>query len=232
MERSGLSAVRTRQRGFILALLLGLMTVMGIFLMKAVPSAIVEVQRGAEEELIFRGEAMARGIRLYQQRTGTYPTKLEDILKMRPPVLRKLYKDPMTQEGDWDLVTAVQAGTSGDKTGLPIAGVRSRSQRDSIKMYKGKTLYSDWVFSAADDILGIPGSGLPGVTGVLQGGTITTTKSGESASPNPEKKLGPGSFRAASQHTWLRPAPRPRSPLPRCPTSRAGSPRWNRGACA
>ena len=188
METLGLSVARTRQGGYILALLLGMMTVMGIFLMKAVPSAIVEVQRGAEEELIFRGEAMARGIRLFQQRTGSYPTKLEDLLKVRPPVLRKLYKDPMTQEGDWDLVTAVQAGSSGDKTGLPIAGVRSRSQRDSIKMYKGKTLHSDWIFSAADDILGIPGSGLPGAAGVLQSGTSTTTKSGESAPPNPDKK--------------------------------------------
>lgn len=161
---------RSRQRGYILAMLLGMMTVMGILLMKAVPSVIVEVQRSAEEELIFRGEAMARGIRLYQARTGGYPTKLEDLMKLRPSVLRKLYKDPMTKEGDWELVTAVAVGASGDKTGLPIVGVRSRSQRDSIKMYRGKTLHSDWVFSAADDILGVPGGELPGASGVLQRG--------------------------------------------------------------
>jgi len=165
-----------------------MMTIMGIFLMKAMPSAIVEVQRSAEEELIFRGEAMARGIRLYQKQTGAYPSRLEDLLKVRPPVLRKLYKDPMTKEGEWELVTAVAAGASGDKTGLPIAGVRSRSQRDSIKMYRGKTLYSDWVFSAADDILGIPGSGLPAATGVLQSGFSTTTKSGSTTAPDPDKK--------------------------------------------
>jgi type II secretory pathway pseudopilin PulG len=178
----------SRQRGFILALLLGLMMVMGILLMKAVPSVIVEVQRGNEEELIFRGEAMARGIRLFQQRTGAYPTRLEDMMKMRPPVIRKLYKDPMTQDGEWDVVTAVPVGASGDKTGLPIAGVRSRSQKDSIKMYRGKTLYSDWVFSAADDILGIPGSGLPAASGVLQSGYSTTTKGGGTSTPDPDKK--------------------------------------------
>ncbi len=182
MRTLGPLKARSRQRGFILALLLGMMTVMGIFLMQAVPSVIVEVQRGAEEELIFRGEAMARGIRLYQQRTGAYPTRLEDLMKVRPPVLRRLYKDPMTPDGEWDLLTAVAAGASGDKTGLPIVGVRSRSQRDSIKMYRGKTLYSDWVFSAADDILGIPGSGVPGASGVLKSGSSTTTKT-----PSPEK---------------------------------------------
>jgi len=171
----------SRQQGYMLALLLGMMTVMGIFLMKAVPSVIVEVQRSAEDELIFRGEAMARGIRLYQQRTGGYPTNLEDLMKLRPSVLRKLYKDPMTQEGEWELVTAVPVGASGDKTGLPIVGVRSRSQKDSIKMYRGKTLHSDWVFSAADDILGIPGGEVPGAPGVL--------KPGVTANPTaPEKK--------------------------------------------
>jgi hypothetical protein len=167
------------QRGFILALLLGMMTIMGIFLMKAVPSVIVEVQRGAEAELIFRGEAMARGIRLYQAKTGTYPKRLEDLMKVRPPVLRKLYRDPMTENGEWDLVTAVAAGASGNKTGLPIAGVRSHSQRDSIKMYRGRTIYSDWVFSAADNILGLPGTGIPAV---LKSGSSTTT------SPNAGKK--------------------------------------------
>lgn len=176
-----------RQKGFILAMLLGMVTVMGIFLMKAVPSIVVEVQRGAEAELVFRGEAIARGIRLYQQRTGGYPLKLADLMKMRPPVLRKLYKDPMTREGDWDLVTAVQVGASGDKTGLPIVGVRSFSEKDSIRMYKGKTLYRDWVFSAAEDILGMPGVGLPSASGVLQGGTSTITKPGGTSAPDPNK---------------------------------------------
>jgi len=169
-------------------MLLGMMAVMGIFLMKALPSVLAEVQRGAEEELIFRGEAIARGIRLYQQRTGGYPLKLEDLMKVRPPVLRKVYKDPFTVAGDWDLVTAVQAGASGDKTGLPIVGVRSRSTIGySFKIYKGKSMHSDWVFSAADDILGIPGAGLPNVQG-LQQGAPNTTRGGGTSAPSPDKR--------------------------------------------
>ena len=49
---------RKGQRGYILALLLALVTVMGLMLTKAMPSVVAEVQRDAEEELIFRGAAL------------------------------------------------------------------------------------------------------------------------------------------------------------------------------
>ena len=147
---------RKGQRGYILALLLALVTVMGLMLTKAMPSVVAEVQRDAEEELIFRGESIAQAIRAYKARTGNYPLRLEDLMKLKPRLLRQLYKDPMTREGEWETVTAVLPGASGDKTGLPIVGVRSRCQKDSLKVYRNKTLISDWIFSAADDIYGLP----------------------------------------------------------------------------
>jgi len=149
---------RKGERGYILVMVLGAMTVMGILLTKAMPSVIAEIQRENEEELIFRGEAIAQGIKTYYKKTGGYPTSLDTLVKAKPPLLRKVYKDPMTKDGEWELVTAVQAGASGDKTMLPIAGVRSRSKQDSFRSYNGKTIYSDWVFSAAEDIVGIPGA--------------------------------------------------------------------------
>lgn len=159
-------------------MLMALMAAMGILLKMAMPSVITEVKRDREAELIFRGEAIARAIRLYRAKAGNYPTKLEDLVKVKPRILRKLYKDPMTPSGEWELVTAVQAGASGDKTGLPIAGVRSRSTDNSLAIYRGKTLYSDWIFSAADELLGVPGAkGLP------SGGYSTNTRPGASSSP-------------------------------------------------
>ena len=152
---------RLGQRGFILAQLLALVTVMGILLTKAMPSVIAEVQRDQEEELIFRGEAIRNAMRRYKAQTGTYPTSLEDLVKVRPRILRKLYKDPMTANGDWDIITAVQPGASGNSTGLPIAAIRSRSQKDSFRIYQGKTLYSEWIFAASDDLLGIPTVPMP-----------------------------------------------------------------------
>jgi type II secretory pathway pseudopilin PulG len=156
--KDGKAITGSRQGGFTLSLLLVFITVMGILLTRAMPSVIAEVQRDQEEELIFRGEAIRNAIRRYKALNGTYPTSLEDLLKVRPRILRKLYKDPMTGEGDWELVTAVQAGAGGNTKGLPIAAVHSRSTKDSFRIYQGKTLYSEWVFSDSDDLLGLPSS--------------------------------------------------------------------------
>ena len=177
-----------RQRGYIMVMLLGLMTVMGILLMKAMPYVVAEVQRDLEDELVFRGESIARAIRLYQARTGMYPTSLDTLIKVRPPILRKVYKDPMTPDGEWNLVTAVQAGASGNTAGLPIVGVRSKSQRDSYKVYKGKTIYSDWVFSASDNLLGIPGVTPTGTTSDASGNASGTKNGGTSTDSSTDKK--------------------------------------------
>lgn len=169
-------------RGFIMVMLLAFIAAMGIFLTVAMPNVATEVQRDQEAELIFRGEAIASAIKQYKAKTGGYPLNLEDLTKVRPRIVRKLYLDPMTHDGEWDLITAVQPGTSGDKTGLPIVGVRSHSQKDSFAVYHGKTLISDWTFSAADNLLGVPGADNPAAAALLGGdGPKTPVKPGEDA---------------------------------------------------
>ncbi|BDU74601.1 type II secretion system protein [Mesoterricola silvestris] len=153
-----MARVTTEERGFILAMLLAIIVAMGILLTALLPSAHAEIQRDQEAELIFRGEALAAGIRAYRAKTGGYPLSLEDLGKMRPPVVRKVYKDPMSREGEWDLITAVQPGASGDTSGLPIVGVKTKVQENSFRIYNGKTLTSDWAFSAAGNLLGVPGA--------------------------------------------------------------------------
>ncbi len=109
---------------------------------------------------------------------------LEDLRKLRPAVVRRIYRDPLNPSGEWELVTAVQPGPDGETKGLPIVGVRSRVALDAFKNYQGKTLTSDWVFSAADDLLGMPGGvGAPGA-----GGISTGTKGGGVSEPDPDKK--------------------------------------------
>lgn len=154
------------QGGFIMALLLIFIAIMGVMLMKATPYAIAEVRRDQEAELIFRGEAIARAIRLYQMRTGGYPASLDMLAQLRPRILRRVYKDPMTKDGEWRKIYAVQPGASGDATGLPIVGVASQSEGDSYRIYKGRTQYNDWIFAATDNILGVPlGMGVARPTG-------------------------------------------------------------------
>ena len=154
-----------------MALLLVFITIMGVMLMKATPYAIAEVRRDQEAELIFRGEAMARAIRLFQMRTGGFPSSLEQLAQVRPRILRRVYKDPMTKDGEWRKIYAVQPGASGDATGLQIIGVASQSEGDSYKIYKGRTQYNDWIFAATDSILGVP-QGM-GVNPSPPGGTPT-----------------------------------------------------------
>ena len=226
-RKSSQPARSASERGYILVMLLALITIMGIFLMVAMPSVATEVQRDQEAELIFRGEAIASAIRVYKAKTGGYPLSLEDLTKLRPPILRKLYTDPMTPDGEWDLITAVQPGASGDKTGLPIVGVRSLCQKDSFAVYKGKTLISDWAFSAADNILGTPGSNLPpGADAALKAVTGQPQSQGQGvdlsqlptpvpkppAGPVPAQPPAPGQGEGATPNPSPAPAPAPGQP--------------------
>lgn len=149
-----------------MAMLLVFIAIMGILLTKAMPYARADVMRDREAELIFRGEAIAVAIRKYQLRTGRYPTALEQLLTVRPRILRKLYRDPMTIDGEWRKIYAVQPGATGDTTGLPIIGVASKSdEANTYKVYRGKTMYSDWIFSATDTVIGVPTGTPPLPTG-------------------------------------------------------------------
>jgi len=161
------------QRGFTMALALAVAVVMGVMLLKMAPAVSAEVQRENESELIFRGEAIAAALRVYSAKTGRYPTDLDEVMKLRPRVLRQKYKDPMTPAGDWDLVTQVQPGASGNKEGLPIVGVRSRSTKDSIHIYQNRTLVRDWLFSADQNLLGITDAAAKS-GGMLKAGAAAT----------------------------------------------------------
>lgn len=174
---------RPGERGYILALLLGICTVMVIHLQRALPNVYAEVQRELEAELIYRGEHLAKGIKIYQAKRGAYPSGLDQLVNVKPRLIRKYYKDPMTHEGDWIMVLGVQGPKSGDVTGLPVVGFHSSSPRDSFRAYHGKTIYNEWVFSAADNLLGIPG----GVQDLSFGGVPKPSEEPPSSPPTGEK---------------------------------------------
>ena len=164
------------QRGFTMALALAMAVVMSLMLLKVAPLVIAEVQRENEAELIFRGEAIAGALKLFATKSGRYPQDLEEVMKLRPRLLRQKYKDPMTPGGEWDFITQVQPGASGNTEGLPIVGVRSRSLKDSIHIYQNKTLVRDWVFSADQNLLGVPKAPATGDAGAVTPKTGTAVK--------------------------------------------------------
>jgi len=93
--------------GYAMAALLVAMSIMAIFMSMALPAWRTAAQREKEEELIFRGQQYARAIALFQRKyANTFPPNLNVLLDGH--FLRKKYKDPMTADGEFQLVYANQ----------------------------------------------------------------------------------------------------------------------------
>ena len=121
------------ERGYAMAALLVGLSVMSIVLSMALPVWRTAVKREREAELVFRGEQYARAIELFSRRNGgSYPPSFEVLEEGR--YIRKLYKDPMTGEGDFQPVYFGQVppgqtsapvlpgggGPGGEQIGMPL----------------------------------------------------------------------------------------------------------------
>lgn len=113
----------------------------------------METRREKEKELLFIGEEYRRAIASYHDKSPgdpQYPSKLADlVLDPRFPMpvrhLRRLYADPMTIDGTWEIIRRQDA----------IIGVASRSPGVPIKIanfppeqagFEGAARYADWLF--------------------------------------------------------------------------------------
>jgi type II secretory pathway pseudopilin PulG len=138
--------------GFTYVGLLVLIALIGVALAGAAEVWHGAQQREKERELLFVGDQFRRALASYQANGGSYPARLEDLLKdpRVPGVrrhLRRIYRDPITGSNEWGLV----------KVGNAITGVHSLSTQEPLKKaqfrlvdqdFEGKTKYSDWVFMA------------------------------------------------------------------------------------
>ncbi|SRR5216684_2208871 len=74
---------------------------------------LTQGRREKEDELIWRGQQYARGVRLFYRKNGRFPTSLDDLSKPGIGVryMRKAYKEPMnTVDGSWRLLYVGPAG--------------------------------------------------------------------------------------------------------------------------
>lgn len=138
MQASG-RIPRNRQAGYNLVALVILVTVMNVLIAAALPVWSQQIQREKEEELIFRGLQYAEAIRIFQLRHGRYPTRLEELMETNPRSIRRLWTDPMRQEGEeqgedgeelgtWGLLFAQQTGGQ-----QPAQGGDGRTQQSPIE---------------------------------------------------------------------------------------------------
>lgn len=76
-----------------------------IALTSMAPNEVTEIKRDRELELIHRGKAYQRGIKLFYKRFGRYPMSLNELQNTQNVrFIRELYKDPMSPDGEWRLI--------------------------------------------------------------------------------------------------------------------------------
>lgn len=194
---------RARGGGYTLVALLVGMTVASILIAAVLPLASAQAQREKEAELIFRGLQYAEGIRVFRRRFGRYPNSLKELLEVKPRSVRRLWTDPMTKDGEWEIVslegTPVAQAPVGGGTGRPaptptpkptpspfksppgaggdrtgpVMGVYSKSTERGYRLWEGREAYNEWRFTEAS----------------LTGGAQTTVPG---AGPGPGPGIGGG----------------------------------------
>jgi type II secretory pathway pseudopilin PulG len=188
------------EAGYNLVILMVTLTLLNILLTLALPKWSHVIRREREEELISRGFQYAEAIRVFKTRfAGRDPVRIEELIEVEPRSIRKLWKDPMTEDGRWALIPVGQGGQGGQpptppptgpdpdgpsqepddgegdpdtgigqKKGIqqigPFTGVHSRSSKESILVFNGRTRYDEWHFTVEMLLAGM-GNGMGGVGG-------------------------------------------------------------------
>jgi len=156
-----------KREGYILIVLMIAIFVMSIGFLVAIPVWKTQIQREKEEELIFRGKQYAEAIRIFQMKNpGRFPKSFDELIEEK--CIRKLYKDPMVENGEWNIILP-HAGVSSKKEGslqkilvapqsvlssinnAQIIGVVSSSSEKSIKIYLNQDSYDKWLFFYGQD---------------------------------------------------------------------------------
>lgn len=97
---------------------IALTSIMVLALSMAFQPLVTRSQRMKERELIYRGQHLAEGIRRFYFKFRRFPFELDELVESEPRMVRKLYADPMTPSGEWDLIYL----TSQDRLGVKGLG--------------------------------------------------------------------------------------------------------------
>ena len=147
-----------------MAALLVSIAIMGIVASMAMPAWRSAAKREKEAELIFRAGQVAHAIEKFRRKVGggAYPPDLDFLVRQK--YLRKKYKDPMTKDGEWRIVTPQE---------LQAGGVRHRPSRQLERR--------DRRLDAAAARFGGFGSGASRLLQPIQPGTSPTGPGGPAA---------------------------------------------------
>lgn len=164
------------QRGYAMAALLVSIGVMTLLMSVLMPVWRHEAQREKEAELVFRGEQYARAINLYTRKMGgaNYPPTLDILVQQR--FLRKKYKDPMTKDGEFQVITAAgsQQGPGAQQPGgrrgaAPTTGLSQPPRSPSSASTPNPSPFAG--AQSAGGILGVRSKSIEAAIRIYRGGT-------------------------------------------------------------
>lgn len=154
---------RKGYKGYALLTAVVAINILALLTLLARPLWETQNQRDLEEELLFRARQYKTAIELFTKKnTNLYPKSFDELYEKK--FLRHLFKDPMTESGEWNIV---MAGTMAGKSDMMIVppemleqyltkarmvGVCSASEEEGFKIYRGKKKYSEWAVYVGEQL--------------------------------------------------------------------------------
>ena len=174
------------ERGYAMAALLIMLSMMSIALSMLLPAWGTMAKREREAELIFRGQQYARAVALYQRARGAFPPSIDVLVTEK--FLRKKFKDPMTKDGEFQVI-GVGMPVPGQATPPPVAPGRGGAVAPGIAPGAGR---------GAGAGLGAGGGFGAGAGGGLGGGRAPDPSTGRGTGAPLGSGVGAGTPAAAS----------------------------------
>lgn len=145
----------SRQHGVVLLTVLVFILVTTLAASAMVVRYDTERRREREEELLFAGAQLKKAIASYYHTVPpggarSLPPSLEALLsdnRFPTPVqhLRRIYKDPMTGQADWEPVLG-PGGIMGVKSRSGAEPLKQQGFPRSLEAFAGSRSYSEWTF--------------------------------------------------------------------------------------
>jgi type II secretory pathway pseudopilin PulG len=146
--------ISRNQRGTTYLILMFLIVVMSIGASAAVKQWKTVVQREKEADLLAHGIEIQTAIGAYSitMKQGRifpgelYPLTLEELTKPPRPLLRKLYKDPITT-GDWEIIRdPATNGVKGVRSVSTLIPLKQHQFPSAVAHFESLTHYNEWFF--------------------------------------------------------------------------------------
>lgn len=158
---------RSSARGFTYLGLLFVLALLGLALGAAGTVWSVVRQRDREQQLLWAGGEIRRAIgQYYQGGPGglrSFPQSLQDLTEdRRGPVmvrhLRRVYRDPMTPDGDWELIRASDGGLTGVASKAQGTPMKRKGFAEADRAFEDADCYCDWHFVFLPQLQQRPGT--------------------------------------------------------------------------